>query len=56
MFEHWSMPSNADLLTKFQHLSLYEQAVSTGHLLEMCILAQLQQARITVEARGSGDT
>ena len=49
-------PSNADLLTKLQHLSLYEQAGITGHLLKMCVLTKVQQPRNTVKACGTGDT
>jgi len=49
-------PSNADLLTRFQHLSNNEQAGTAGHLLVMCLLTKLQQPRNSVKARGSGNT
>lgn len=49
-------PFNADLLAKFQHLSLCEQAGIAGHSREVCVLTKLQQPRKSVKASGSGDT
>ena len=49
-------PSNADLLTKCQHLSVCEQAVTAVHLHEVCIMTKLQQSKITVQAHGSRNT